>query len=86
MENTVKNDMAALRMRVEASLDRIRPFLMADGGNIELVDISADNVMQVKLVGNCENCHLSEGTMTMGIKETIRRDVPEIVRIETIEA
>ena len=70
--------------RIETSLDSIRPHLIADGGNIEVVDITPDNVLKVRLVGNCENCPMSFMTMKAGVEQAIKMAVPEIVAVEAI--
>lgn len=69
--------------RVEAALDSIRPYLKADGGNIEVVDITEDKVLKVRLLGNCESCPMSFMTMKAGVEEAIKKHVPEITALET---
>jgi Fe-S cluster biogenesis protein NfuA len=64
--------------KVEKALDDIRPFLIADGGNIELVHISDDFIVEVKLLGACESCKMSESTMKAGVESTIKSAVPEV--------
>lgn len=75
---------ATLHQKVEKALDDIRPFLIADGGNIELVDISEELVVFVKLLGTCETCKMSASTMKAGVESTIKMAVPEIVKVEAI--
>ena len=58
---------------------------MADGGNVEIVEISSDNVLKLALVGNCQSCNMSAMTFRAGIEEAIKRDVPEIVSVEEIK-
>jgi Fe-S cluster biogenesis protein NfuA len=67
-----------IRESVEKALDDIRPFLHGDGGDISLVDITPDMVVQVKLHGNCKACSMKLMTMRAGIMETLRKVVPEI--------
>ena len=64
--------------RVEASLDTMRPYLTDDGGNVEVVDITSDMVVRVKLLGNCSTCPQSFMTMKAGIEEAVKRAVPEV--------
>lgn len=64
--------------RINASLNDIRPFLKEDGGNIEVVDVSDDNIVSIRWMGNCENCSMSAMTMRAGIEQTIRTKMPEI--------
>lgn len=68
----------ALKEKVENALNNIRPFLQSDGGNIELIDITEDMTVQVKLLGNCDGCKMSVSTMKAGVESTIKNFVPEI--------
>jgi Fe-S cluster biogenesis protein NfuA len=74
-----------LYTRVQHALDSIRPYLVADGGNVEIVEISSENVLKLALVGNCQSCNMSAMTFRAGIEEAIKRDVPEIVSVEEIK-
>lgn len=76
--------MEALYRKVEEALDTIRPYLEADGGNIEVVEITADQTLKIALKGACKTCNMSHMTMRSGIEETIRRAVPEIKQIVSI--
>jgi Fe-S cluster biogenesis protein NfuA len=69
-----------MREQVEAILDKIRPMLMADGGNIELVDVK-DNEVFVHLVGACGMCPSSTMTLKMGVERAIREAMPQIERV-----
>lgn len=73
-----------LLQRIETSLDSIRPYLMADGGNIQVVGVTADMVLQLKLLGNCEECPMSFMTMKAGVEQAVKHAVPEIQRVETV--
>jgi Fe-S cluster biogenesis protein NfuA len=73
-----------LKDRVEDALNEIRPHLAVDGGNVEIVEITADLVLKLKWMGTCENCNMSAMTMQAGIKEVIRNRVPEITHVEAI--
>jgi len=70
-----------MREKVEKALEKVRPMLMADGGNVELVDVSADGVVKVKLTGSCGCCPMSSMTLKAGIERTIKQDVPEVKEI-----
>jgi len=70
--------------RVETSLDNIRPYLEADGGNIKVLDISKDNVVRLEFVGNCGTCRMSTMTFKAGVEEAIRKSVPEVRSIEVV--
>lgn len=73
-----------MRKQIEDALDTIRPYLAADGGNVEIVEITDDNIVRVELKGACQSCNMSAMTMKAGIEETIKRAVPEIVRVEAV--
>lgn len=70
--------------RVESSLESIRPYLIADGGDIQLLEVTKDNVVKLKLLGNCGDCPMSEMTMKAGVEEAILKAVPEIVKVEAV--
>jgi len=67
--------------KVELALESIRPFLKRDGGDVELVDVSDDYTVSIKLMGNCRSCSMSAMTMQNGIEESIRRLVPKVNKI-----
>lgn len=73
-----------LLKKVEQSLNNIRPYLNADGGDIEVVEITEDMTLKVRLTGACESCSLSYMTMKAGVEENIKKDIPEILRIEAV--
>jgi len=67
-----------LKERVEAALEKIRPVLQADGGNVELVEVTPDGIVKVKLTGACYGCPMSQMTLKMGIGRVLRKEVPEV--------
>jgi Fe-S cluster biogenesis protein NfuA len=69
-----------MKDKVEAVLDKIRPGLVADGGNVELVNVD-DGVVTVKLVGACAGCPMSSMTLKNGIEQILRREIPEIKEV-----
>ena len=77
--------MNTLEERVSKSLEDIRPYLIADGGDISLVRVSDDMTAWVKLHGSCRSCDMSGMTMSAGVEETIKRAVPEIVKVVQIK-
>ncbi len=77
-------DRSALIQRIENSLDNVRPYLNADGGDIEVVELTDDFVVKVKLVGACESCPVSFMTMKAGVEESLKRDIPELKKIEAL--
>jgi Fe-S cluster biogenesis protein NfuA len=70
-----------MKERVEKALDKVRPMLTADGGNVELIDVSADGVVKLKLTGSCGCCPMSQMTLKMGIERILKQEVPEIKEI-----
>lgn len=70
--------------RVMEALEKIRPFLNNDGGDIELVDVSENKVF-VKLQGNCNGCPMSFSTMKLGVENTIKQYAPEIVEVLSVD-
>jgi Fe-S cluster biogenesis protein NfuA len=73
-----------MKEQVQKALDIIRPSLQADGGDVELVDVSADGVVKVKLTGACHGCPMSQMTLKMGIEKMIKKQVPEIKEIISV--
>lgn len=76
--------MNELTKKVEDALEQIRPYLQADGGNVSLVEITAEKKVRLELQGACRSCSMSMMTMKAGIEETIRRSVPEITSVEAV--
>ena len=77
-------DKTKLLERVEQALSGIRPHLTADGGNIEVVDITDEMCVLVKWIGTCETCSMSAMTLKAGIEESIKNAIPQITRVEAI--
>ena len=73
-----------LKEKVEEALDKVRPSLQADGGDVELVDIDEDGVVKVKLQGSCAGCPMSQMTLKMGIEKILKQNIPEIKSVESI--
>jgi Fe-S cluster biogenesis protein NfuA len=69
-----------MREKVEAALNKIRPMLQADGGDVELVDVT-DGVVKVRLTGACGGCPMSQMTLKMGVEKAIRAEVPEVTEV-----
>ena len=72
-----------MKEKVENALKKIRPSLMADGGNVELIDVN-DGVVKVKLQGACSGCPMSEMTLRMGIERILKQEIPEIKEVISI--
>ena len=72
-----------MRDRVEEVLNQIRPALMRDGGNVELVDAN-DGVVKVKLTGACGGCAMASMTLKMGIERILKQEIPEIKEVVAV--
>jgi Fe-S cluster biogenesis protein NfuA len=70
-----------LHERVEAALDRIRPALVADGGNVELLDVAGDGTVRLELQGACASCPAQSATLRYGIEATLRREVHGVAAV-----
>jgi Fe-S cluster biogenesis protein NfuA len=76
---------SGLRQRIEAVLDEhVRPGLRADGGDVEVVGIDADRIVQVRMIGACQGCPSAIMTLTFGIESTLKAQIPEIRFIEAV--
>jgi Fe-S cluster biogenesis protein NfuA len=73
-----------MREEVQAALDTVRPQLQADGGDAELVDVTADGVVKVRLTGACGGCPMSQMTLKMGIERILKQKVPGVQSVESI--
>ena len=73
-----------MREKVEQALDKVRPMLMADGGNVDLVEVTDDGIVKLKLTGTCGCCPMSQMTLKMGIEKILKQAVPEIKEIIAI--
>ncbi len=73
-----------MRDRIEKALEKIRPMLMADGGDVELIDVGSDGVVKLKLTGACGSCPMSQMTLKMGIEKALKQEVPEIKSVEAV--
>ncbi|WP_337865768.1 NifU family protein [Ignavibacterium sp.] len=71
-------------IELQKVLNSIRPFLQSDNGDVELVEITNDGIVKVRLLGACENCPLSVMTLRAGIERALMRQIPEIKRIEAV--
>ncbi|MEQ9206600.1 MAG: NifU family protein [Phycisphaerales bacterium] len=71
--------------RVSAIIDLIRPAVQSDGGDIELVDVTNDGVVQIRMHGACVGCPSSDMTLRIGIERTLRERVPEVIRVDAVD-
>ncbi len=73
-----------MKEKVEAALEKIRPMLQADGGNVDLVEITDGGVVKLKLTGSCGCCPMSQMTLKMGIEKLLKEEVPEVKEVIAI--
>jgi Fe-S cluster biogenesis protein NfuA len=71
----------SIKERVSKALDRVRPYLQSDGGDIDLVEVTDDMTVKVKLKGACHGCPYSMQTLKAGVEQAIMKEVPEIKRV-----
>jgi len=75
-----------LMRRIEEALDMIRPYLMADGGSVRVLNVTQDMVVELELLGACGSCPMSTMTLRAGIEQALKRSVPQISRVEAVNA
>ena len=73
-----------IKSRIETALDNIRPYLQADGGDVELVNVSEDGIVEVRLLGACSNCPMSQMTLRAGVERALMREAPFVRRVEAV--
>lgn len=71
-------------LRIEMSLDTMRPYLRNDGGDVEIVELTDAMELKLRLLGNCGTCPQSIFTMKAGIEEAVLKSVPEVVSVEAV--
>lgn len=72
-----------MKEKVQAAIEKVRPMLQADGGDVELVDVDANGVVKVKLTGACAGCPMSQMTLKNGIERILKEQVPEVTSVES---
>ncbi len=73
-----------MKEAVQKAIDQIRPNLQMDGGDVELIDVSEDGVVKVKLLGACGGCPMSQMTLKMGIEKHLKKEVPQVKEVVSI--
>jgi len=73
-----------MKEQVQKAIEKVRPGLQADGGDVELVDVSEDGVVKVKLTGACRGCPMSQMTLKMGIEKIIKQQVPAVKEVMSV--
>ena len=72
-----------LKEKVESALNKVRPSLQADGGDVQLIDVDDQGVVKVRLTGACAGCPMSQMTLKMGIEKILKQNVPEVTKVES---
>jgi Fe-S cluster biogenesis protein NfuA len=75
----------AILEKINKGIEAIRPYLQADGGNVELVEVTEDNIVKVRLLGACEGCPFSIMTLRAGIEQAVRKEWPELKALEAVQ-
>lgn len=73
-----------LKEKVAAALDEVRPALQAHGGNVSLVDVTDEGIVEVQLEGACKGCPMSQMTLTMGIQRHLKEQIPEVAEVRNV--
>jgi Fe-S cluster biogenesis protein NfuA len=73
-----------LKQDVEQALDKIRPFLQRDGGDIQLIDVTDDGIVKVQLTGACQGCPMSQMTLKQGVEKALMKEVPGVKEVQSI--
>lgn len=80
----MREDLDMLKDQIEDALNKVRPSLQADGGDVELVDVDEEGVVKVRLTGACGGCPMSQMTLKMGIEKILKQNVPQISSVESV--
>ncbi len=73
-----------LKEKVKNALEKVRPSLQADGGDVKFIDVDDDGVVKVTLQGACAGCPMSQMTLKMGIEKILKQNIPEVTSVESI--
>ncbi|MFA7677393.1 MAG: NifU family protein [Candidatus Omnitrophota bacterium] len=73
-----------LKEKVEKVLNQVRPMLQADGGNVDLVEVTEDGIVKVRLTGACGSCPMSTYTLKLGIEQKLKEMIPEVKSVEQV--
>jgi len=76
--------MTGIKEKVQQEIEKIRPMLQADGGDIELVDVGDDGIVKVQLVGACAGCAMSQYTLKLGVERVLKKEIPEVTQVESV--
>ncbi|MDI9535400.1 MAG: NifU family protein [Bacteroidota bacterium] len=70
--------------KIEKSIDEVRPYLQADGGDISLIEVTPDYIVKVKLLGACGSCPFSIQTLKLGVEDKLKKDVPQVKEVVSV--
>lgn len=73
-----------MKEKVQAVIDRIRPDLQADGGDVELIDVGDDGVVKVRLIGACHGCPMAQMTLKNGIEKLLKQEIPAVQSVVSV--
>lgn len=73
-----------MREKVEIALNKVKPLLQADGGDVELVEVTSEGVVKVRLTGACAGCPMSQLTLKMGIEKILKQEIPEVKEVVAV--
>lgn len=73
-----------MKEKVQKALDKVRPNLQADGGDVQLIDVTADGVVKVQLTGACHGCPMAQMTLKNGIERFLKQEVPEVTSVVSV--
>jgi Fe-S cluster biogenesis protein NfuA len=73
-----------MQERVKAALEKVRPSLQADGGDVELVEVTSEGVVKVRLTGACSGCPMRQMTLQMGIGRALKEEIPEVKEVVAV--
>ena len=74
-----------MKESIQEAIEEVRPHLQADGGDVELVEVTEDNVVKVRLLGACVGCPMRQMTLSQGITNFIKKKVPEVKEVQAVE-
>ncbi len=79
------NEPSEVFQKVKKAIEDLRPYLHKDGGDMELVEITEENIVRVKLIGACNGCSMSPMTLKAGLEEVLKTTAPQITAVEAVE-
>ncbi len=79
-----REEKMSIKEKVQDALDKVRPSLQADGGDVQLVDVEDSGLVKVRLTGACGGCPMSQMTLKMGIERILKQNVPEVTSVESV--